>query len=216
MAAVGPATGLPAQPNFSDHLFCIWGAHWTADKTFYDLGNLLETNCRVQVQCNWTAGCPVKWRKSDTARAERMKQEFISLHRACRVLCSHREFTHRQKHVCLLVIFRGFYSHSLCIRIAPKPYVFCTGGCVHTWTGTWACMGRQFAGTDLRHGKGLLVHWGVSLLMLEMQNLCVFYDCFNKGLCVCLRTTQTQWVSSAAVKNTEDFSFYKAAANFIT
>lgn len=50
-----------------------------AEKMFCDLGNLLETNCRVRVQCNWTAGCPVKWRKSDAAQAERMKQEFISL-----------------------------------------------------------------------------------------------------------------------------------------
>lgn len=110
---MGQATGLQAQPNFSDHLFCIWGAHWTTDKMFCDLGNLLETNCRVQVQCNWTAGCPVKWGKSDTAQAGRMKQEFISQCRTCTVLCSHREFTHRQKHVCLLVICR--HKPSLCI-----------------------------------------------------------------------------------------------------
>lgn len=107
MAAVGPATGLPAQPNFLDHLFCIWGAHWTADEMFCDLGNLLETNCREQVQCSWTAGCPVKWGKSDTAPAGRMKREFISLCRTCTVLCSHREFTHRQKRACLWVICRA-------------------------------------------------------------------------------------------------------------
>ena len=112
MAAVGQATGLPAQPDFSDHLFCMGGAHWTADKMFCDLGNLLKTNCRVQVQCRWTAGCPAKWGKSETAQAERMKRECISL---CTVLCSHREFTHRQKHVCLVVICRRFYRHSLCV-----------------------------------------------------------------------------------------------------
>lgn len=165
MAAVGQATGLQAQPNFSDHLFCIWGAHWTADKMFCDLGNLLETNCIVQVQCSWTAGCPVKWGKSDTAQAERMKQEFISLCRTCTILCSHREFTHRQKHVCLLAICRNsvgtvcayihtwaFFMHFVLVRVSTREHVN-------------ACVGRQFAVTDLRHGKDLLVHWGVSLLM---------------------------------------------------
>lgn len=50
MAAVGQATGLPAQPSFLDHLFRRGGARWTADKMFCDLGNLLETNCGEQVQ----------------------------------------------------------------------------------------------------------------------------------------------------------------------
>lgn len=166
MAAVGQATGLQTQPNFSDHLFCIWGAHWTADKMFCDLGNLLETNCRVQVRCGWTAGCPVKWGKSDTAQAARMKQEFISQCRTRKVLCSHREFTRRQKHVCLLVICRGFYGHSLRVYShISLLYAVCTGEGVHTWTWKCACVGRRFAVTDLRHGKDLLVHWGVSLLM---------------------------------------------------
>lgn len=187
MAAVGQATGLPAQPNFSDHLFCIWGAHWTADKMFCDLGNLLETNCRVQVQCSWTAGCPVKWGKSDTAQAERMKQEFISLCRTCTVLCSHREFTRRQKRVCLVVICRAFYRHSLCVYSPISLLsVFWTGKGAHTWTWKCAGVGRQFAVSNLRHGKDLLVHWGVSLLMPQKQNLCVFYGCFDKGLCVCV------------------------------
>lgn len=163
---MGQATGLQAQPNFSDHLFCIWGAHWTTDKMFCDLGNLLETNCRVQVQCNWTAGCPVKWGKSDTAQAGRMKQEFISQCRTCTVLCSHREFTHRQKHVCLLVICRGLHSHGLCVYShISLLYAFCAGGCVHTWTCKCACMGRQFTVTNSTYGKGFLVHWGISLLM---------------------------------------------------
>lgn len=166
MAAVGQATGLQTQPNFSDHLFCIWGAHWTADKMFCDFGNLLETNCGAQVQCSWTAGCPVKWGKSDTAQAERLKREFIALRRTCPVLCSPREFTHRQKHVCLLVICRGFYRHSLCVcsRVSLL-YASRTIEGVRTWTCKWTCVGRQFAVTDLRHGKDLLVHWGVSLLM---------------------------------------------------
>lgn len=136
MAAVGQATGLQTQPNFSDHLFCIWGAHWTADKMFCDFGNLLETNCGVQVQCSWTAGCPVKWGKSDTAQAERMKREFISLCSSCTVLCSHREFTHRQKRVCLLVICRDsigtvcvygltavFCMHLVLVRVSTRERV---------------------------------------------------------------------------------------------
>lgn len=165
MAAVRQATGLPAQPNFSDHLFCIWGAHWMTDKMFCDLGNLLETNCKVQVQCNWTAGCPVKWGKSDTAQAERMKQEFISLCRTCTALCSHREFIYRQKRICLLVICRGFCSCDLCIHSHISLYAFCTGGRAHTQICKSVCMRRQFAGTDLRYEGGLLVHSGVSLLM---------------------------------------------------
>lgn len=166
MAAVGQATGLQTQPNFSDHLFYIWGAHWTADKMFCDLGNLLETNCGVRVQCRWTAGCPVKWGKSDTAQAERLKREFIALCRACPVLGSHGEFTHWQKHVCLLVICRGFYRHSLCVYShVSLLYAFCTSEGVRTWTCKCTCGGRQFAVTDLRQRKDLLVHWGVSLLM---------------------------------------------------
>lgn len=167
MAAVGQATGLQAQPNFSDHLFCIWGAHWTADKMFCDLGHLLETNCVVQVQWSWTAGCPAKWGKSDTAQAGRMKREFLSRCRTCRVLCSHRELRHRQKHVCLLVICRDSTGTGCADSHSPMSllYAFCTGEGVHTWTCKWACVGRQFAVTDLRHGKDLLVHWGVSLRM---------------------------------------------------
>lgn len=153
-------------PIFQTHLFCIWGARWTADKMFCDLGNLLETNCRVQVQCSWTAGCPAKWGKSDTAQAERMKGEFISLCRTCTALCSHREFTRRQKHVCLLVICRGLCGHGLRVHWHMSLlYAFRTGEGVHTWTCKCACVGRQFAVTDWRHGKDLLVHWGVSLLM---------------------------------------------------
>lgn len=75
-----------ARPRGSEHnpilqtIFSAYrGAHWMAEKMFCDLGNLLETNCGAQVQCNRTAGRPVKWGKSDSAQAERMKQEFISL-----------------------------------------------------------------------------------------------------------------------------------------
>lgn len=136
MAAEGPATGLQAQPNFLDHLFCIWGAHWTTDKMFCVWGTVFETNRRVQVQCSWTAGCPVKWGKSDTAQAERMKREFISLCRTCTVLCSPGQFTHRQKRVCLWVICRdsigtvcayirtrAFFMHFVLERVSTREHV---------------------------------------------------------------------------------------------
>lgn len=161
----GPGHEAPEHsPIFQPHLFCIWWAHWMAEKMFCDLGNLLETNWRAQVQCNWTAGCPVEWGKSDAAQAEGMKQEFISLvQKTHSTLLAQGVHIHRQKHICLLFLCKEILGPQWMSIFTHKPSL----SNLHWWVcPMWICkcvrMRRQFALTDLRYGKGLLVHWGVS------------------------------------------------------
>lgn len=122
MAAVGQATGLQAQPNFSDHLFCIWGAHWTADKMFCDLGNLLETNCVVQVQRSWTAGCPAKWENQIQHRLEEWSENsYLGAEHA--EYFAHTESWDIDKSMFACWWFAGILQ-AQAVRIVTRPWAF--------------------------------------------------------------------------------------------
>lgn len=155
MAAVGQATRFPSRTQFfQPHLFCRWWARWMAEEMFCDLGNLFETNCRARVQCNWTAGCPVEWGKSDAAPAEGMKQEFISpVQNTHSTLLAQGVHIHRQKHICLLFLYQEILGPwCVCVFTRKPPLSNLEWWVCPMWICKCARLRRQFALTDLRYG----------------------------------------------------------------
>lgn len=183
MAAVGQATRLPSTTQFfKPHLFCICWAHWMAEEMFCDLGNLLETNCRARVQCNWTAGCPVEWGKSDAAPAEGMKQEFISLAQNTHsTLLAQGVHIHRQKHIRLLFLCQEILGPRWMCIFPYKPSL----SNLYWWVCPMQiCKWARMRTTICSYRFKIWERPVSSLRRFPLMLWSRIYDCFNKGLWV--------------------------------
>lgn len=165
----GPGHGAPSTAQFCRPSFSAYGERTGWQRRCFVIWGISQRQI-VERKCSVTGLLGAQWSEENQIQ-HRLKEWRKNSYLWCRtytVLCSHREFTYRQKHICLLFLCKEILGPQLVVCIfTHKPS---SSNLYYWWVWLHLNMQmcrqeRQFALTDLRYEKGLLVHWGVSLLL---------------------------------------------------